>query len=175
MTAFHRRGPARCSRATAVGTRSSRTPSPRPSRRSTTACSPISRSSTCSNSRCTCWPTGGGRDGVAQGSGRDGVAQGSGRDGVAQSGRDGVAQGSELIGIGIDAVEIDRFRRVLARTPGVARRLFTEGERAYGGRFKDPAPRLAARFAAKEAALKALGVGLGAFAFHHVGVGGGPR
>ena len=75
-----------------------------------------------------------------------------------------------MIGIGIDAVEIDRFRRVLARTPGVARRLFTEGERAYGARFKDPAPRLAARFAAKEAAMKALGVGLGAFAFHDVEV-----
>jgi holo-[acyl-carrier protein] synthase len=75
-----------------------------------------------------------------------------------------------VIGIGIDSVEIDRFRRVLARTPGVARRLFTDGERAYGGRFKDPAPRLAARFAAKEAAMKAMGVGLGAFAFHDVEV-----
>jgi holo-[acyl-carrier protein] synthase len=75
-----------------------------------------------------------------------------------------------VIGIGIDAVEIDRFRRVLARTPGVAKRLFTEGERAYGARFKDPAPRLAARFAAKEAVMKAMGVGLGAFAFHDVEV-----
>ena len=73
-------------------------------------------------------------------------------------------------GIGIDAVEIDRFRRVLARTPGVARRLFTDAERAYGERSKDPAPRLAARFAAKEATMKALGVGLGAFKFHDVEV-----
>jgi holo-[acyl-carrier protein] synthase len=75
-----------------------------------------------------------------------------------------------VAGIGIDAVEIDRFRRVLARTPGVARRLFTDAERAYGERAKDPAPRLAARFAAKEAAMKALGVGLGAFKFHDVEV-----
>lgn len=75
-----------------------------------------------------------------------------------------------VIGIGIDTVEIDRFRRVLARTPGVARRLFTAGERVYGDRFNDPAPRLAARFAAKEAAMKAMGVGLGAFAFHDVEV-----
>jgi holo-[acyl-carrier protein] synthase len=74
------------------------------------------------------------------------------------------------IGVGIDAVEIDRFRRVLARTPGVARRLFTDAERAYGERAKDPAPRLAARFAAKEATMKALGVGLGAFKFHDVEV-----
>jgi holo-[acyl-carrier protein] synthase len=75
-----------------------------------------------------------------------------------------------VIGIGIDAVEVDRFRQVLARTPGVARRLFTESERAYGNRKRDPAERLAARFAAKEAVMKALGVGLGAFAFHDVEV-----
>ena len=75
-----------------------------------------------------------------------------------------------MIGIGIDAVEVDRFRRVLERTPGVARRLFTDAERSYGARFADPAPRLAARFAAKEAAMKAMGVGLGAFAFHDVEV-----
>ena len=75
-----------------------------------------------------------------------------------------------MIGIGIDAVEIERFRGVLARQPGTADRLFTDGERAYGERQSDPAPRLAARFAAKEAVMKALGVGLGAFAFHEVEV-----
>ena len=73
-------------------------------------------------------------------------------------------------GIGIDAVEVDRFRTVLGRTPGVATRLFTEGERAAGARRRDPAQRLAARFAAKEAVMKALGVGLGAFPFHDVEV-----
>ncbi len=75
-----------------------------------------------------------------------------------------------MIGIGVDAVEVDRFRRVLARTPRLAERLFTDDERAYGARFADPAPRLAARFAAKEAVMKALGVGLGAFAFRDVEV-----
>jgi holo-[acyl-carrier protein] synthase len=80
------------------------------------------------------------------------------------------AGGEVVIGIGIDAVEVERFREVLARTPGVARRLFTEAERAYGDRRRDPAERLAARFAAKEAVMKALGVGLGAFAFHDVEV-----
>ena len=74
-----------------------------------------------------------------------------------------------MVGIGIDAVEVDRFRRVLGRRPGLAGRLFTDGERA-GTAGRDPVPRLAARFAAKEAAMKALGVGLGAFAFHDVEV-----
>lgn len=83
-----------------------------------------------------------------------------------------------MIGIGIDAVEVARFRDVLARTPSIAGRLFTSGERAYADGHADPAPRLAARFAAKEAAMKALGVGLGAFGFHDVEVvnaeGGAP-
>ena len=43
----------------------------------------------------------------------------------------------------------------------MAERLFTADERAYAQRAVDPAARLAARFAAKEAALKALGYGLG--------------
>ena len=75
-----------------------------------------------------------------------------------------------MIGLGVDAVEIDRFRRALLRRPGLAGRLFTDAERAYGARFADPAPRLAARFAAKEATMKALGVGLGAFGFREVEV-----
>jgi len=83
-----------------------------------------------------------------------------------------------LIGIGIDTVEVARFRDVIARTPTITERLFTDRERAYAARFRDGAPRLAARFAAKEAAMKALGVGLGAFGFHDVEVvnaeGGAP-
>lgn len=79
-----------------------------------------------------------------------------------------------MIGIGLDAVEIERFRRVLTRTPGVALRLFTDEERAYAAGFADPAPRLAGRFAAKEATMKALGVGLGAFGFTEVEVVRGP-
>ena len=66
-----------------------------------------------------------------------------------------------MLGIGTDLVEIDRFREVLARTPGMKRRLFTEGEQAYADQALDPTPRLAVRFAAKEAVLKALGLGLG--------------
>jgi holo-[acyl-carrier protein] synthase len=75
-----------------------------------------------------------------------------------------------VIGVGLDAVELDRFRRVMTRTPAIIDRLFTAAEREYGERAKDPAPRLAARFAAKEAVMKALGVGLGAFSFTDVEV-----
>ena len=48
--------------------------------------------------------------------------------------------------------------------------MFTEGERAYAAGLADPAPSLAARFAAKEAVMKALGVGLGAFGWCDVEV-----
>ncbi|MDQ6727261.1 MAG: holo-ACP synthase [Actinomycetota bacterium] len=75
-----------------------------------------------------------------------------------------------MIGIGIDTVEVERFRRVLLKRPGIVDRLFTPAEQAYGRRQRDPAERLAARFAAKEAVMKALGVGLGAFAFRDVEV-----
>ena len=79
---------------------------------------------------------------------------------------------SPLIGLGIDVVDLDRFRRVLDRTPAVAERLFTDAEREYAGRQRDPTRRLAARFAAKEATMKALSVGIGAFAFRDVEVVG---
>ena len=75
-----------------------------------------------------------------------------------------------VTGVGIDAVEIDRFTRVLARRAGMAGRLFTPGELAYARSAAAPAPRLSTRFAAKEAAMKALGVGLGSFPFHDVEV-----
>lgn len=76
----------------------------------------------------------------------------------------------EVVGVGLDAVEIDRFRRSLERTPTMRTRLFTAGELADVARRHDPVPGLAARFAAREAAMKALGVGLGAFGFHDLWV-----
>ncbi|MBS2964142.1 holo-ACP synthase [Actinocrinis puniceicyclus] len=56
-----------------------------------------------------------------------------------------------IVGVGIDVVDVARFQATLERTPGMAERLFTEGER----RVKIAS--LAARFAAKEAVAKALG------------------
>jgi holo-[acyl-carrier protein] synthase len=71
-----------------------------------------------------------------------------------------------IVGLGVDVVDMDRFRVVLGRRPRIAERVFTDGERRYAFGKADPVPRLAARFAAKEATMKALGVGLGAFKFY---------
>ncbi|MFK7919784.1 MAG: holo-ACP synthase [Ilumatobacter sp.] len=75
-----------------------------------------------------------------------------------------------LIGVGIDLVDIERFRASLARTPSMRTRLFTQIELDYVAPKLDPVPSLAARFAAREAVMKSLGVGLGAFGFHDVWV-----
>lgn len=75
-----------------------------------------------------------------------------------------------IFGIGVDAVDIERFRRSLQRTPSMRERLFTEHELAYVAPKIDPVPSLAARFASREAVMKAMGLGLGAFGFHDVWV-----
>jgi len=75
-----------------------------------------------------------------------------------------------VVGMGTDLVEIDRFRLAMQRRAKLGERLFSDDERAYAERHRDPAPRLAARFAAKEAVMKALGVGLGAFKLRDVEV-----
>jgi len=65
-----------------------------------------------------------------------------------------------IVSIGIDIIEVRRIREVLERTPTFKRRVFTEGEQAYcDGRGAVAAQHYAARFAAKEAALKALKTG----------------
>ena len=75
-----------------------------------------------------------------------------------------------MIGIGTDLVELDRFRLALRRTPKLAERLFSDDERAYAGRQRDPTERLAVRFAAKEAVMKAMGVGLWKFPMRDIEV-----
>lgn len=75
-----------------------------------------------------------------------------------------------MIGIGVDVVEIERFRVSLQRTPTMRERLFTPAELEYVAPKADPVPSLAVRFAAREAVMKALGLGLGAFGFHDVWV-----
>jgi holo-[acyl-carrier protein] synthase len=65
-----------------------------------------------------------------------------------------------ILGIGLDATDIPRLAQAVERYGDrFLRRVFTEGEIAYCTRRRNPAPHLAGRFAAKEAAMKALGTG----------------
>ena len=64
------------------------------------------------------------------------------------------------IAVGIDLIEIERVERALERHPRLAERLFTSGELAYARERARPGQHLAARFAAKEAVIKALGTGV---------------
>jgi holo-[acyl-carrier protein] synthase len=64
-------------------------------------------------------------------------------------------------GVGIDLLEIGRLERALERHPRLADRVFTEAEREYATARARPGRHLAARFAAKEAVVKALGLSAG--------------
>ena len=68
-----------------------------------------------------------------------------------------------IVGIGVDVVDLARFERSVARTPRLLTRLFTDAER------ERPVRSLAARFAAKEALIKALG-GPGTLRWHDMEV-----
>jgi holo-[acyl-carrier protein] synthase len=61
-------------------------------------------------------------------------------------------------GVGIDLLEVERLERALERRPRLADRVFTEAERAYAAARARPGVHLAARFCAKEAVAKALGL-----------------
>ena len=61
--------------------------------------------------------------------------------------------------VGVDLLEIGRLERALERHPRLAERVFTAGELDYASGRARPARHLAARFCAKEAAVKALGTG----------------
>jgi holo-[acyl-carrier protein] synthase len=66
----------------------------------------------------------------------------------------------DIIGSGLDATDIGRIAEAIERYGDrFVHRVFTEGEVAYCRNKRDPASSFAARFAAKEAAMKALGTG----------------
>jgi holo-[acyl-carrier protein] synthase len=82
--------------------------------------------------------------------------------------------GALIVGVGCDLVPIGRLAAALDRRPRLAERLFTPAEQAEG---EGQAARLAGKFAAKEACLKALGTGLSGCRWTEVEVlraGGGP-
>lgn len=67
-----------------------------------------------------------------------------------------------IVGIGVDIAETERFEKIWARFDGrIAQRILTENELIEFQRRNKPASYLATRFAAKEAAAKALGTGFG--------------
>lgn len=72
-------------------------------------------------------------------------------------------------GVGIDLLEIGRLERALERHPRLAKRVFSEAEREYAAARARPGRHLAARFAAKEAVVKALGLS-GGFGLREVEV-----
>jgi len=63
-----------------------------------------------------------------------------------------------VTGVGLDLLDIKRLERALERRPRLAERLFTDAERDYAAARARPTMHLAARFCAKEAVAKALGV-----------------
>ena len=64
-----------------------------------------------------------------------------------------------VVGLGIDIVEIQRIRQALQGGTAMVKRVFTDGEREYCASKRDIYQHFAGRFAAKEAAMKALGTG----------------
>ena len=75
-----------------------------------------------------------------------------------------------VVGVGVDAIEIDRVGRAIERTPRLVDRVFTAREQGHCsaaiGRRR--MARFAARFAAKEAVAKALGTGVVGFGFRDI-------
>lgn len=67
-----------------------------------------------------------------------------------------------IVGIGVDLVKISRIEKAGNGHPAFIDRVFTQKEKDYCHRQKFPAQHFAARFAAKEAVLKAFGTGLSA-------------
>ncbi len=82
----------------------------------------------------------------------------------------------EIMGLGVDLVEIDRVRDLFDRYgDAFRRRCFTDHEWEYAHRFRDPSARLAARFAGKEAVMKSLGTGWRQLRWSDVEITGGGR
>jgi holo-[acyl-carrier protein] synthase len=79
-----------------------------------------------------------------------------------------------MASVGIDLLEIERLERALERRPRLADRLFTDAEQTYAAARARPAQHLAARFCAKEAVAKALGLGAWSFRDVEVVSGDGP-
>lgn len=76
----------------------------------------------------------------------------------------------DVVGLDTDLTDVLALRRALDRRPGLRHRLFTDAEWEYSARHRDPLPHLAGRFAAKEAVMKCLGVGIDSVGFTEIEV-----
>lgn len=73
-----------------------------------------------------------------------------------------IPEGTNVVGVGIDQIEVSRIRDSLEKHGDhFLKKIFSENEQSYCEDKADPAPCLAARFAAKEAVAKAFGTGFG--------------
>ena len=81
-----------------------------------------------------------------------------------------------IYGIGVDQVDLNRVRKLLIKSQTkFEKRCFTQSEIIYANRFNDPAKRLGARFAAKEAVMKSLGKGWRQLSWKEIEISGGGK
>jgi holo-[acyl-carrier protein] synthase len=81
-----------------------------------------------------------------------------------------------IYGIGVDQVDLKRVRKLLSKSQSkFEQRCFTQHEITYANRFSDPAKRLGARFAAKEAVMKSLGKGWRQINWRDIEITGGGK
>ena len=81
-----------------------------------------------------------------------------------------------IYGIGVDQVNLNRIRKLLNKSRSkFEKRCFTKNEIIYANRFNDPAKRLGARFAAKEAVMKSLGKGWRQLSWKDIEISGGGK
>tara|TARA_A100000164_G_scaffold179210_1_gene159273 strand:- start:9 stop:383 length:375 start_codon:yes stop_codon:yes gene_type:complete len=81
-----------------------------------------------------------------------------------------------IYGIGVDQVDLNRVRKLLNKSQTkFENRCFTQNEIIYANRFNDPAKRLGARFAAKEAVMKSLGKGWRQLSWKDIEISGGGK
>ena len=81
-----------------------------------------------------------------------------------------------IYGIGVDQVNLNRIRKLLNKSRSkFEKRCFTQNEIIYANRFNDPAKRLGARFAAKEAVMKSLGKGWRQLSWKDIEISGGGK
>ena len=83
---------------------------------------------------------------------------------------------SNIHGIGVDQVNLNRVRKILEKSKSkFETRCFTDLEIEYANKFNDPAKRLGARFAAKEAVMKSLGKGWRELKWKEIEITGGGK